>query len=56
MKQPERDELLIRLDERTQRMDKSFKQHLQHHFTLTVGVVTTILAGGIGLLVAVLKW
>jgi len=44
----ERNELLIRLDERTERLVKDFENHLQHHFrysvlawTITVGALIT---------------
>ena len=46
----ERDELLIRVDERTETLETQFSNHIKHHWAVTIPV----LAIALGLLIALL--
>jgi len=50
MTDEERDELLIRMDERQATMEKQFSNHIKHHWLVTIPVLVIAL----GLLVALL--
>ena len=54
MNQSDRDELLIRVDERTQRIDGVIKTHLKHHWTVHVGVITAVITGLIAMTIAMI--
>lgn len=51
MNDSERDELLIRLDERTAALVKSFSAHVKHHWMISIPVGLLILGLVIKLLV-----
>lgn len=55
MTNEERDELLIRLDERTIKMDKCLSNHLAHHFKVTLLVAGAALSGFVSLIILILK-
>ena len=50
MTDEERDELLIRVDERTDTLMKQFSNHIRHHWLVTIPIMVIAL----GLLIALL--
>ena len=52
MNQEQRDELLIRLDERTISIDRGFKDHLRKHWIITCTVSGAAISAIVGLIVA----
>ncbi len=44
MNASERDELLIRVDERTENLTKQFANHLKHHWAMTLAAWAAALA------------
>lgn len=50
MTDEERDELLIRVDERTDTLMKQFSNHIRHHYMITIPVIVIAL----GLVIALL--
>jgi len=50
MKDTERDELLIRIDERVCSLTKHFTNHIKHHWAVAIPVIMVV----IGLVVALL--
>lgn len=55
MTNEERDNLLIRLDERVKKIDRCLSNHLTHHFKITVLVSGTALSAFVTLIVLILK-
>ena len=48
-------DLLIRIDERVRKLDRCVANHLKHHWTITLALVTALLAALGSLLVLVVK-
>lgn len=55
MTERERDELLVRLDERVSHLQKLVTEHLQHHWTAILGVSLSGLTALTALVIALLK-
>lgn len=47
-------DLLVRIDERVQKLDKCMTNHLDHHWTVTLAVATAALTGISALVIAIL--
>jgi len=52
MDEPSDHDLLIRIDERVQKIDRAMANHLAHHWTVSVAVLGAVLAALASLAVA----
>ena len=56
MDAPQRDELLIRLDERTERLETEFTNHLEHHFRYAFYAWTSVIGLVVALSIIIIKF